>query len=175
MSLFPVCAPSFIPAASGDQGTWSQSSSGDGTHQNTYDFCGLYFVPNGNGTIATVKVNCSWTHAQTGSGQVMMLYTDNSGSPGTQIGVDSDVTNVNATGDFTFTFSTPPAIEYNVGVWMVCDGSADASYFYKFLNVTRQSPNISGGSTASGAVTTISADSGQWGGGTDFKMEILPS
>lgn len=50
---------------------------------------------------------------------VAKLYTDNSGSPGTQIGSDSATVNINAVGTFTFAFAAPPSVSLGASYWMV--------------------------------------------------------
>ena len=47
------------------------------------------------------------------------LFTNNAGSPGSQVGTDSDTVNLNTTGDKTFTFATPPSVSAATDYWIV--------------------------------------------------------
>ena len=70
------------------------------------------------------------------------IWTNNSNSPGTQIGVDSDSLNVSSSGEKTITFSTPVDVQDYVGqiIWVVyqADGG-DVNYR------RHSSGNLSGG------------------------------
>ena len=54
------------------------------------------------------------------------LWSNNAGSPGSQIGVDSDGVSVSAAGVATFTFATPPVITGGTVYWMVFQPGATA-------------------------------------------------
>lgn len=50
---------------------------------------------------------------------VARLYSDNAGSPGTQIGADSATVSVNAAGTFSFDFAAAPAVAAETDYWLV--------------------------------------------------------
>ncbi|NIA72273.1 hypothetical protein HBA54_27140, partial [Pelagibius litoralis] len=59
---------------------------------------------------------------------VARIYTDSSGSPGVQVGVDSATVNVNATGLFTFEWSAKPNVTAATTYWVVfSDTTADGT------------------------------------------------
>lgn len=47
------------------------------------------------------------------------IWTDNAGSPGSQVGVDSDTTAVSGAADYAFTFSTMPTISASTNYWII--------------------------------------------------------
>ena len=99
-------------------GTWSGGAASGRTcgAAGPY-YCGTSFAATVTGTVRRIKmnvtvktVNDTW-HAE--------LWSDSSGSPGSQIGVDSDSESITGTGDVTFTFSTEPSITNSTTYWIV--------------------------------------------------------
>ena len=57
------------------------------------------------------------------------IWTDNGGSPGVQLGVDSDTLNISTAGEKTFTFSTPVPLEGTTNFWIILqEDGGDVNY-----------------------------------------------
>ena len=94
-------------------GTMAQSSAGNnGTSLANH---GLQFANIFAGTVTQAKFAC----AQSGSSFTARIYTDNAGSPGTQVNGNSDSTG-GSVADLTFTWSSnPPVLSAGVTYWLV--------------------------------------------------------
>lgn len=117
---------------------------------------GQSFVANGT-AVSTVKVNSVLD--TTAGGFHCEIWTDNVGSPGVQVGADSD--NQSGTGDITFTFGAPPATTPATKYWVVIERDGGSGSF----GVQRVTTN-DGESGVSGVPTSI-VDSG-----TDIRYEV---
>jgi hypothetical protein len=79
------------------------------------------FMPDGGRKLSTVTVPIGIGGGGAGPDNFeARLYTDNAGSPGTQIGTSSATANLNTTGLKTFTFASPPTLPASGTVcWVV--------------------------------------------------------
>jgi hypothetical protein len=78
---------------------------------------GFQFVATTTGTLGSVRTDVS--SVTTSGSWEARLYTNNAGSPGTQIGVSSGAQTISAGGAVTFTFGTPPSITSGTTYWLV--------------------------------------------------------
>ncbi|MDA0304931.1 MAG: hypothetical protein O3B76_01405 [Proteobacteria bacterium] len=151
-------------------GTWSLTDSNvDGRNFNngTDDFVGLGFTAANSGTINSIKVNVNQFVAQADTVRAQ-LYTNNAGSPGSTIGSATPTQALSGTGDYTFTFGTPPSITAGTFYWMVISDPDDTNYQCDFAGVAA---NASFSTGAAGTAAGISDNSGQWPT-EEIKMEI---
>lgn len=84
-------------------GTFGQSQTSTENIGGSFPYFGMKFTATSTGKVSQVKIQV--TGVSVSDTAVFRLYTDSAGSPGTQIGSDSDSVNVNSTGEKTFTFS----------------------------------------------------------------------
>ncbi len=125
---------------------------------------GFQFVATATGTLTSARTSVSSvTTAGSWEGR---LYTNNAGSPGTQVGSSSNAQTISASGDVTLTFGTPPSLTSGTTYWFV-------------LTPTSGSPSITLNTAAnqagygSGRNNTITAitDSG-FGASEEARVEI---
>lgn len=157
-----------------DEGTFAAASagfSGFGDAQGTNrKHVGLRFV-SGGGTLVQVRVKTGSTHNAAGD-CVARIYTNNSGSPGIQIGGDSDTVSVNAPNTvFTFTWSfNTPTLSASTAYWCIVSNTDTT------LNSTIRVVGDQGSGFASGhhdTITFISDASGGFGAPYDLLAEVL--
>lgn len=128
-----------IPAIAVNDGTSTLAKSG------TVDFgrsadggqdCALQFTASQNGHISSVEISVTTGAAVNCTAK---LYSNNAGSPGTQIGTASGAVSMTA-GTKTFTFSTTDAVvvastsywlvlDFDGGAQIICDGAGDPAGF----------------------------------------------
>ena len=78
----------------------------------------MKFTASNTGRVSQVKIQVATVSVADTC--VFRLYTNNAGSPGTQIGSDSDSVNINSTGEKTFSFSAgDAAITSSTDYWVV--------------------------------------------------------
>jgi len=88
---------------------------GNGTAKQTY--VGIQFTPAANGIVLEALLDADVVPStQAGHAEV---WTDVAGSPGGQVGVDSDTIANILVGENTFTFPTPPSVTNGVTYWIV--------------------------------------------------------
>lgn len=125
---------------------------------------GLKFTAPASGSITQVRITAT---AVTASGSwEARLYTNNSGSPGTQVGASSNAVSISATGDKTFTFATPPSITSGTVYWLVITPTTGIPDF----SIAYCANQASYGSGIAADITSIT-DTGV-GGGNEIRMEI---
>jgi hypothetical protein len=133
-------------------GTFGNSSTGGGGRtvsaaggQNL----GFQFTAPASGTVTGVRITI--ISVSSGGNWVAKLYTNNSGSPGTQIGSDSGSVSVSGAGTSVFTFGSPPSITNATVYWIVlapASGSPD-------MTVDTCANDASYGSGRNGTITSI--------------------
>jgi hypothetical protein len=101
----------------GTTGTFAQSNASTKTIGGSAQSGGLQFTAPFTGELTTIK----WSVATVNSSGdwECRLYTNNSGSPGTQIGSSTAAVTINSTGDKTFTFTAHPGITASTVYWLV--------------------------------------------------------
>lgn len=143
-------------------GTFGQASVGGRGLGATTNNGGFQFTAPADGTITQVKVNC--TDATVPATYEARLYTNNAGSPGTQIGAAWGSQIISATGDKTFSGATAPILS-GIVYWIV-------------LANTVTPPNISLDTCAddaaygSGRNSTITAITNSLPSSEDWRVEI---
>lgn len=99
----------------------------------------------------------------TGGDVVGKVYSNNAGSPGTQVGSDSDTQNVTSGVNYTFTFGTPVPVTGGSDYWMVFAPSA--SNFSATIDTTGPVAGyVSGRNNTITSITDLA--------GSDTRMEI---
>jgi hypothetical protein len=125
---------------------------------------GFQFTATTTGTLTSARTGIA-SVTTVGSWEAR-LYTNNAGSPGTQVGSSSGAQTISASGDVTFTFGTAPSIASGTTYWLV-------------ITPTSGSPSITLNTAAnqagygSGRNNTITAitDSG-FGASEEARVEI---
>jgi hypothetical protein len=115
----------------GTTGTFAQAETGDrtwGTGSGSGDFLGFSFVPSANSLLDYAKFRFTGT---VGAGNFHAeLWSNSAGSPGSQIGSNSN-TQVGATNtNITFTFAAQPSLTSGTTYWIVLvrdTGSGDCT------------------------------------------------
>lgn len=111
------------------EGTFAESNSsvvnfGDG--QANAKFYGFQWTTAYDGYLTTLRVETS--SSSTTFNCRASLWTDNAGSPGTQIGSYSDTVSINAGAIFTFTFTgSDAAISASTAYWLVFEDTSAGS------------------------------------------------
>ena len=152
------------------EGTFSAADSGtldtgDGGANNKN--WALKFTNTSAGDVSSVKIDVA-TVSTSYNAQVG-FYTDSGGSPNTQVGGNSDSTNLNSTGEKEFTWSSnTPTLSASTDYWcVVTDVSAGSG------QVSVRSAADQGSGFASGRADTIGSISDGSGSTTgDFRIEI---
>jgi len=80
---------------------------------------GLRFTATTAGEIVRSRIVVASTSNLIAFDAVAKLYSDDGGSPGVQVGPDSDTVTINAAGVFTFNFGAPPAVAEGITYWMI--------------------------------------------------------
>lgn len=125
---------------------------------------GLKFTAASNGTVESIKISIDTLDAT--QNLTAYVYTDNSGSPGTQVGNASNTAAPSGAGDFTLTFATPPSISASTDYWVVITPASD---FGAGTLLDKVNNNASYGSGRHSTVTSITDEgAGSW----DFKFLI---
>lgn len=117
---FPAVPPSGGPPY--DAGTWAQSQTtarGFGDNDAERKNLGMRFTTVEGGGVTSVKINCTGATSGGGLDATAYVYTDNAGSPGTQVGASSDEIPITSSGDKTFTFASPPSVAAATNYWLV--------------------------------------------------------
>jgi hypothetical protein len=153
--------------------TWATAAStgeefGDAAEANA-KYIGLLFPATTAGELKQVSINVA---TYTASGAVVArLYKNNSGSPGDQIGGDSDSQTISATGEYDFTWSSNiPTVAKATSYWVVLANADDTT-----LNCTLDVIADAGTSYASGAhdtVTSIADGSGSFSASYDWRISV---
>jgi hypothetical protein len=159
-----------------DMGTFSIAKTnfngfGDASSTNTKNAGMLFLVTNGGGDMVRVRCKTHSTHTANGN-VVARVYTNNAGSPGTQVGGDSDTVTINAGNtEFTFTWSSnTPSLSDATSYWVVL-ANTDTS-----LNTTLDCVGDQGANYASGrhdTITSISDGSGSFNTSLEWRFEVL--
>ena len=132
---------------------------------------GLKFTNTNSGDVQQVRIRTSTTHNANWNA-VAGFYIDSSGSPGSQVGGDSDTVSINATSTiFTFTWSSnAPTLSEDTGYWLVISNS-DTSGDSTLETVVDQ-----GSDFASGRADTVGGISdGSNGFSGDLRAEVIVS
>tara|TARA_Y100000114_G_scaffold13673_1_gene11066 strand:- start:4670 stop:6574 length:1905 start_codon:yes stop_codon:yes gene_type:complete len=109
---------SYSPASEDVVGTFGVSQTTTENITATFPYFGVKFTATSNGTVDSVKVQV--TGVSSGDTVNFRLYSDDAGSPGTQIGSDSDDLVIGSTGEKTATFSSGDAdISSGTDYWVV--------------------------------------------------------
>ena len=95
----------------------------------TADYGGIRFAASVGGTVTSVRAEINTLNASFNS--VIQFYTDNAGSPGTQVGGDSSTLNLTTTGVKTWTWaSNDPVLTAATDYWCILkdtdNGAGDA-------------------------------------------------
>lgn len=149
-------------------GTWSNATTGGGGRSISAaagQSGGVKFTaPVGGGGLSTVKINAQ---SVAGAGDwEARLYSDNSGSPGTQVGAASAAVTISSPGDKTFTFASPPRV-LGLGVyWVVITPNSGTPNF-------AADTCADDASYASGRHGTITSITDNLPSTEDFRMEIV--
>ena len=105
------------PATTGTFGNAESTTRTWGIGSGAGDFMGFSFVAPATGVLSSVKIRSGATWA---AGNLKaQLYSNSAGSPGTQIGSDSDSIAGAINSDLTNTFASPPSISSGVTYWIV--------------------------------------------------------
>lgn len=141
-------------------GTMAEASQGlNGTSNANH---GLKFLNVYAGTVTQAKMG----KGQAGQNQTAKIYTDNAGSPGTQVGGNSDPVAENGSSDHTFTWSSnAPVLSANTTYWLVTTRAASTSTIDTCTEVVGQ---VTGGH---GTITSIT-DGGNVTAGRDLRMGV---
>lgn len=129
---------------------------------------GLRFTVGLSGNVREASIDVSLV--TTPFDAVARIYTNNAGSPGTQVGGDSDPLTMDSVGVRTFTWSSKPAVDAGTTYWVVfSDITADGT---GRVNVGRCADQ--GGSFASGAADAITsiADATTFASTRDLRAEV---
>ena len=153
-------------------GTFAQSSNGNwnfGDGIANGRSAGLMFPAQSTGTVSSVVINLASTSVAFNS--VAKIYTNNSGSPGTQIGGDSGAVNLTGSGQKTFTWASgAPSLTSGTTYWCIITDTSGGSGSTQLDRCADQ-----GASYASGTgdtITAIADGSGAGTGGGDWRMQI---
>ena len=130
---------------------------------------GLRFEAPADGNVAVATLSVSVVAVAFDA--VARIYTDVSGSPGVQVGVDSDTVTLNAAGPVTFSWSTKPVVVSGMRYWVVfSDITANGAG-----NVGVSQCSDQGAPLASGfndTITSIADQSGGWTAGRDLRGRV---
>lgn len=99
----------------------------------------------------------------TGGDVVGKVYSNNAGSPGTQVGSDSDTQNVTSGVNYTFTFGTPVPVTGGSDYWMIFAPSA-ANFSATIDTTSPVAGYVSGRNNTITSITDLA--------GSDTRMEI---
>ena len=129
---------------------------------------GLKFNNTNAGDVSKARIEVS-AHTATFNA-VARIYTDSSGSPGTQVGGDSATVSLDSTGIKEFTWSTKPSISAATDYWLIISDTTGGGTG----NIQIRQCNDQGSSFASGKHDTITSivDGGNIPAGLDFRMEV---
>ncbi len=109
---------------------------------------GFKWTADESGDVKTVTISVA---AHTSNiGAVASIWTDNAGSPGTQVGVDSAVTVISKSDPYEFIFPTKPAITQGSTYWVVISDTGSGQVRLNFCA-------DQGSEFASGTADTIAA------------------
>lgn len=149
-------------ASTSTTGTFALTATSQGGMGGSDGSAGLQFTAPATSTIATVRLSVAAVTAS--GGLTARLYTNNSGSPGTQIGSDSGTVAVSSTGNVTLTFSSSPAMTSATVYWLVLVASGG-------LNINLDTVADTAG-YGSGRNATITSIVDNLGSGREWKVEI---
>lgn len=133
---------------------------------------GLRLTNTDAGVVSSAKITVAGV--TTAFNSVLRVYTDSSGSPGTQVGGDSDAVNLNSTGDKTYTWSSnAPSLSAATLYWyIIVDTTADGTG-----SISVEVTSSGGASFHSGVDLTITSIADNSNSippvGEDFKMEVI--
>ena len=130
---------------------------------------GLGWEAGATGNIGTVKINIGTAGSGSGPDNVrLVLYTDDSGSPGVTIGSVSDTIDCETTGDKIFTFATPPPVTSGTDYWLVGERLTSTGEYYVDIFTSGTSDWLSARNVA---IASMVSDAGSLGG-RDWRIEI---
>lgn len=139
----------------------SRGWGGSGTER----YYGFGFQATRTGTIETVKGQVDGHTANFAS--TAGLYPDSAGSPGSQIGSDSNTQTINGNATFTWTFASEPSVEKGRWYWMVFSDTDGGSGNTNFKTIGNYGDALfrSGKAGAIGSITDHASHG-------DLKVEI---
>lgn len=156
--IFPSA---FVGLAPSTIGTWDDSVAGSrtcgsgagGTH------VGFQFAVATAFELSSVK----WDAASVTATRdwVMEVWSDSSGSPSAQQGVDSSSNNVSAGGEYTWTWATPIALSAGT-YWILGDPSSDATSICAWDTVSDNASYGSGRHNTETSITDALPSSEDW-------------
>lgn len=145
-------------------GTFGQSETANLALNGSFPHGGLKFTAPATGAVTQVKIR-TITVVASGSWEAR-LYTNNAGSPGTQIGSSSGAQTVSADAtNYTFVFGSPPSITNGTAYWIVITPVSGTPAF----GVSCCNDQAGYGS---GREATITAITDSLEGISDIRMEI---
>ena len=147
----------FFNEGAGTSRGWGGSS--------TERYYGFGFKATRTGTIESVKGQVDGHTANFAS--TAGLYPDSSGSPGSQIGSDSNTQTINGNATFTWTFASEPSVEKGRWYWMVFSDTDGGSGNTNFKTIGNYGDTLfrSGKAGAIGSITDHASHG-------DLKVEI---
>lgn len=150
--------------AGGTDGTFAAADDNKNGLSTAYRSHGLKFTASASGPVSAVRINVATVNA---SGNYHVeLWTDSAGSPGAQVGSDSDTLAISTTGDKTFSWTAgAPSLTGSTVYWVVI--------VWQSGNIDIRSVADQGAGFASGRHSTItSITDGVNGYLGDLKCEI---
>lgn len=157
-------APTSVSTVNGNFGQANNSAISLSTGGSS-TFHGFRWTATATGTIASVVLNVSGF--TTGGNVTAKLYSNGSGSPGTQIGTSSSTVNITGTGNVTFTFPSPPSVTAATVYWIVIDGSSGGS-----LNVTLTTATTIAGYDSGRASTAAGVTADNYASSLTIRVQI---
>lgn len=130
---------------------------------------GLKFISGGSGTVSEVAIEVEVVVVPFNA--VARLYSDDAGTPGTQIGGDSDVESLNTTGEHNFVWSTnAPDLVSGTGYWVVLSDISGGSG-----RIELEVANDQGAGFESGrhdAITSLNDGSGSFNTAHEWRIRV---
>ncbi len=126
---------------------------------------GLRFTNTVAGDVAQARLNVA--SVTTAYNAHAGIYTDNAGSPGTQVGGDSNTVGLTTTGDKTFTWGTKPTLAADTNYWLVFTDESTVGVVDIGICNDQGTPFLSGFSD------TITSIADQLSAGNEWRFEIL--
>jgi len=142
---------------------------GDGIASRKYG--GLQFTASQTGTLtkAGIYTDSENTNLQAADFH-FELWTDSSGSPGTQVGSDSETRNMTNTNTHEiFSFSSPPSLSSGTLYWLVLVDESSNGYVY-FDRITSSQPAF--GSGDADTIAGLTDDGAANNSGNSWKMTV---
>lgn len=130
-------------------------------------YLGFKWTASASGGVSSVRIDI----ASVGSSGTFSakIYSDSAGSPGAQIGGDSDSLAISATGEKTFTFPGEPPVAAGTDYWVVIGETTAGSASVTAQTCAQQAANTSG---RHNTITSISSAQVPEADNRDWRVEI---